>query len=661
RDTLLFQRPLRPVQPGRCQFERAEFREPLASPLQQQFRILQELNHLRLVNAAETRSLTLTERNTCLSALSQATKSVTFPQLRLMIGASRTARFTHEADSKRKGLKPNAVHGPFRAALGELWDGFDPTVQRELALLVESEDDYGKLHARLQAAPWHFSPEIASSLSSISLPDGFGSLSRKSLERIVPELERDVVTYDVAVERAGYGSHSQFTSRRMARLPYYGEILTGYTSPMPGSTVPDERDYGRIANPTVHIGLNQLRLLVNEMIRRWGPPSEVIVELAREMGLSGKRRKEIMSEQKENQQVNEDLNAELDRLGQRQNHENRLRLRLFHQMKEVDPLGVCCVYTGDAISGARLFSPEVEIDHILPFSRSLHDGAGNKLLCMRRANRDKQNRTPHEAFGHSPPGYDWPAIQARVERLLGPRKARLFQPTALDDFLGDRNFLDRQLTDTQYFSRVAREYLTAVCDPSRVWVTSGRLTGLVRAKFGLNSMLSDQPGKNRNDHRHHALDAAVIGVAGRSVIQRIADAAARAEEAGENRALERLDLPWPAFRFDLAACLEKVVVSHRPDRGKEGQLHNDTNYGLRTPPQTPRDLPVVGHRVPIDALGHKDLPGVVDPILRKELEQAIAGKTSTAEVKAALSQFSAHTGIRRVRLQERLSVIPIKR
>ncbi|MBW7930515.1 MAG: type II CRISPR RNA-guided endonuclease Cas9 [Gammaproteobacteria bacterium] len=661
RDTLLFQRKLRPVQPGRCQFERSEFREPLASPLQQRFRVLQELNNLRLETTTETRPLTKDERDACLLALSEAPKTVTFSQLRSIIGVKRAARFTLESDSKRKGLKPDAVTSQFRAILADHWDALGSDRQRELALLVEGEDDAGKLDNLLRAEPWGFSGETAEALGRISLPEGYGSLSRKALERIVPELEREVVTFDLAVERAGYGSHSISAVERLSRLPYYGRILTGYTSPMPTSRVPDEREYGRIANPTVHIGLNQLRLLINEMIRRFGPPREVIVELARDMGLSGKRRRELMSEQKENQEANESLDAELERLGQRANHENRLRLRLYRYLKERDPLGARCVYTGEVISVARLFSAAVEVDHILPFSRSLHDGVGNKLLCTQQANRDKGNRTPYESFGHSPSGYDWEEILQRAEQLLDARQFRLFQPDALETFLGDRNFLDRQLTDTQYFSRVAREYLTAICDPGRVWVTSGRLTGLVRGKYGLNSILSSDRGKNRDDHRHHAVDAAVVGIASRSLIKRIADAAARAEQMGQNRALERLDLPWPSFRFDLAACLERVVISHRPDRGVEGQLHNATNYGLRSQPETPRDLPVVHHRVPVDSLDRKKAAAIADHHLRSEILAAIGDKTSVAETREALAQFSAHTGIRRARVEERLSVIPIRR
>jgi CRISPR-associated endonuclease Csn1 len=50
RDTLLHQRPLRPVRPGRCTLLPDEERAPLALPSTQRFRILQEVNHLRLLD-----------------------------------------------------------------------------------------------------------------------------------------------------------------------------------------------------------------------------------------------------------------------------------------------------------------------------------------------------------------------------------------------------------------------------------------------------------------------------------------------------------------------------------------------------------------------------------------------------------------------------------
>jgi CRISPR-associated endonuclease Csn1 len=174
----------------------------------------------------------------------------------------------------------------------------------------------------------------------------------------------------------------------------------------------------------------------------------------------------------------------------------------------------------------------------------------------------------------------------------------------------------------------------------------------------LTSLLSSDSSKNRNDHRHHALDAAVIGLCGRRLIQRVATAAARSETLGENRLLADLELPWSAFREDLRATLEKVIASHKPDHGREAALHNETNYGWRAPPDA-RGNPLVGYRVPIENIGVSDLDAIPDAALRARLAKALVGKTNTKDVKAALELFSRETGVRKVMVEERLSVIPI--
>jgi CRISPR-associated endonuclease Csn1 len=48
------------------------------------------------------------------------------------------------------------------------------------------------------------------------------------------------------------------------------------------------------------------------------------------------------------------------------------------------------------------------------------------------------------------------------------------------------------------------------------------MTALLRAKFGLNDVLGLNGEKNRDDHRHHAVDACVIGVTDQGLMQRFA-------------------------------------------------------------------------------------------------------------------------------------------
>lgn len=667
-DALLFQRPLKPVQPGRCLFEDGEPRARLSSPLQQRFRILQELNNLRLISPTEERALTCVERNLLATAL-RDNEELTFAQMRKLLGLPRgsLARFNLESE-KRKKLKGDVVSAQFAApeALGNAWHDWPAERQETLAELVAVADDDKKLVEALVAEPWGFSDAVARRITRCRLPDDFGSLSLKALRRIVPELERDVVPYSTAVLRAGYDSHSDFyTGEVFMQLPYYGELLRGYTTPAERAKDTDEARHGKVPNPTVHIGLNQARQLVNALIRRYGHPYQIVVEMTREFGSSGVRRREIEREQADNQSRNERFDQELRELGQRPTRVNRLKLALWDELArdavsgDREALERRCIYSGRQLSKALLFSDEIEIDHVLPFSRSLHDGTGNKILCVRQANRDKGNRTPFEAFGHSPGAYVWDDIVQRAGRLPG-RKARLFQTDALDRFLDGRDFLDRQLTDTGYLARAAKRYLSAICPPNQVWVTSGRLTGMLRSKWNLGTLLWDDARKNRNDHRHHALDAAVIGLCSRNLIQRVATAAARAEQRGENRLLEGLDVPWLGFREELQRVLHSIVVSHKPDHGREAQLHNDTNYGWRADPDK-TGVPMVGRHVPIDSLTSvASLEGIASAPLKSRLAELIRPLSGAKAVRETLQRFSAETGIRRVLKEERLSVIPIK-
>ncbi len=61
---------------------------------------------------------------------------------------------------------------------------------------------------------------------------------------------------------------------------------------------------------------------------------------------------------------------ELENLGLRNSYENRQRFILWEELAP-SPLDRKCPFTGEQISIAKLFSPEVEVEHIIPFSRDV--------------------------------------------------------------------------------------------------------------------------------------------------------------------------------------------------------------------------------------------------------------------------------------------------
>ncbi len=606
RDILLYQRPLKPVKPGRCTLIPKDERAPLALSSTQRFRIYQELNHLRLINPdMPERPLSLDERDKLASLLEKG--NLTFGKIRRTLKLDSATGFNLE-DEKRDRLKGNATSLILRKAtcFGGAWDEFDLAWQDAIIKQLLNEPSESVLIHWLTENT-EVNSEQAETLANISLPEGYGMLGRQALARILPELGKAVVTYDKAVTNAGFDSHSalshfQQTGELMDRLPYYGEPLqrhVGFGTGEPDD--PPEKRFGRIANPTVHIGLNELRKVVNGLIAKYGHPSEIIVEVARELKLSRKRKQEIERDQADRQKRNKTLVEEACKiLGYEPEHidnakrrELSQKMQLWIELNLKDVIDRRCPYTGEQISIERLLSPEVEIEHILPFSMTLDDSLNNKTVCLRRANREKGNRTPFEAFGKHPvEGYDYEAMLQRAHHM--PRaKAWRFRTDAMQRWLRDeQDFLARALNDTAYLSRIAREYLTLACPQVRA--IPGRMTAMLRGKFGLSALLGDSPTKNRNDHRHHAIDAAVVAVTDQGLLQRFANASASAREKQLNRLVENMPLPWPSYRERVQRAVDNIRVSHRPDHGYQGALHEETAWGLR------KDDKAVRHETPED-------------------------------------------------------------
>jgi len=116
----------------------------------------------------------------------------------------------------------------------------------------------------------------------------------------------------------------------------------------------------------------------------------------------------------------------------------------------------------------------------------------------------------------------------------------------------------------------------------------GRMTAMLRGKFGLNQLLSGSELKNRNDHRHHALDAAVIGITDQGLLQRFAQASEQARARQLDRLVEDMPLPWANYREHVMRGLQGITVSHKPDHGYQGPMHEDTAWGLREGGQVSR-------------------------------------------------------------------------
>jgi len=608
KDVLLHQRPLKPVKPGRCTFMPDEERAPLALPSTQRFRMYQEVNNLRILREGlKEEPLTLKQRDELIAAL-EANNKRTFTQIKKLLGLGGAVQFNFE-DPKREELKGNKTSTILSRDdhFGSAWFEFDEVKQDAIVMQLVKEENEAKLVRWLQDETG-IDEKRAETIANVGLPEGYGSLCALALARILPELRRDVMTYDKAVQAVGFAHHSKLNQNTempgitfkaesidqstgeikpfhiFNELPYYGEYLqrhVGFGSGKPEDTA--EKRYGKIANPTVHIGLNQVRLVVNALIKRYGHPSEVIVELARDLKQSQEQRKEENKRQAENQDRNKRLRTTIASV--LQTSEERVRRDDIEKMilwddLSFDPADRRCPYSGAQISTNMLLSDAVEVEHILPFSQTLDDSLNNKTVALRQANRSKGNRTPWEAqHDFAAQGWDYADILARAEHMPKGKRYRFAEDGYQRWLKDDAGFLPRALNDTRHLSKVAREYVNLICPNTRV--IPGRMTAMLRGKFGLNNVLGLNGEKNRNDHRHHAVDACVIAVTDQGLLQRFARASASARERQLNRLVENMPRPWDSYREHVRRAISAIWVSHKPDHSHEGAMHNATAYGLR--------------------------------------------------------------------------------
>ncbi len=684
--TIFFQRRLKPVDPGWCLLERGEPRAPRALPVAQEFRILQEVNNLRLQDGFEPeRPLNAQERSRVLERL-RSGKDIDLEKPLKGLGLPPGATF-NLARGGRKKLKGDEVTARLAkdGLFGKRWLPLSLEKRNEIAnFLLETEEPENVRNRAIK--DWGLNDEQATAVAHVVLQSGYGNLSEKAIGKLLPLMDEGELGYSDAVKKAGYRSHSDFRDGKAHdRLPYYGQVLerdvVGANPEIDPEIDGEVARYGRIGNPTVHIGLNQLRRVVNRITAQYGKPHEIIVELARELKSNARQRQQYERTQREGGERNKRFTEMLESAEIAPSAGTLQKLRLWEE--QGSPQALVCPYTGTNLSFEMVVSSQTQVDHILPFGRTLDNSMSNKVVCVAGSNQTKRDKSPYEAFGHNPPGYNYDDILNRADKLPDNKKWR-FNRDAMERYDDESGFLDRQLNETAYLSRTARSYLAHLYDEKtqgsmRVRVIPGRMTALLRRGWGLEGMLrelkdGEAPGKQRDDHRHHAIDAFVVANTTQGLLQQFARAA-----GSDNDVTERLasyaPRPWEGFdRNDVKPFLNRMVVSHKPDHGTRnnrgkttGQLHNDTAYGLIELSEVGPSKVVV--RKPLTAFKRpKDIEGVRDPALKDALIRLWDEVADEGGKAAAFATRAEHDGvmlngrrqhIRHVRMVEKQRVIPI--
>ncbi len=358
---------------------------------------------------------------------------------------------------------------------------------------------------------------------------GYSNKSSRAMRKILPHLMAGAQYYDAKLA-AGYDdtplTKEQNESRELATA------LQPITK-------------GELRQPVVEKILGQLVNLVNALMEEYGRFDEIRVELARELKQSREERestdKSIRENTKENEKIATRIASEYGLTP------TRSRIQKYKMWVES---GKTCIYCGKP-AGVKdfLLGFGFEVEHIIPRSVLFDDSFSNKVCACRECNQQKGNRTAYD-FIASRGKAELQAYSERINALAEQKKISKSKQAKLlmkgSEIPTD--FIDRQLRESQYIAKKARQMLSTVC--RNVYATSGSITDFIRHLWGWDEVLhrlnieryrtagltqmvdKDIDGKvvqveriadwnKRMDHRHHAVDALTIACTKQGYIQRI--------------------------------------------------------------------------------------------------------------------------------------------
>lgn len=464
--------------------------------------------------------------------------------------------------------------------------------------------------------------EYAVELANVSFQEDYGSLSAKAIKKILPYL-KEGNQYDVACDYAGY-RHSRSS---LTKDEIENKILKDKLEILPKNS---------LRNPVVEKILNQIVNLINTLIDTYGKPDEIRVELARELKKNAKEREEltksIARNTREHDEIRQLLRTEFGMMNVSRN--DIIRYKLYEELKDN---GYKTLYSNEYIPREKIFSKEIDIEHVIPQARLFDDSLSNKTLEYRAINIEKGNKTAYDFVKEKYGNDGLEKFLNRCETLFKDKRTKL-RKLKMEEKDIPEGFIDRDLRNTQYISKKAFAMLNEIS--RRVVATTGSITDKLREdwqlvdlmkelnlpkyeKLGMVEMFEDKDGRKikkitdwtkRNDHRHHAVDALTVAFTKDVFIQfynnknaawmpaskehaNITGIKARYFENGKALA----PMPLAQFRAEAKRHLENLLVSikaknkvitsnvnrtknkngenRKLQQTPRGQLHLETVYG----------------------------------------------------------------------------------
>lgn len=358
---------------------------------------------------------------------------------------------------------------------------------------------------------WGFSNEQAQQLIDFGLQPEYGAYSIKVLNAILPLMREGATEYEaLAAVNKGYINEDGSIGKKVELKSRISQLK-----------------YQELRNPVVEKAVSKAIKVVNELLKKYETEIDrdtltIRIESTRQLKKPRQERENERRKNAEKDRLREQYATFLNKRKQELNITREIfkydslvskyELWLQMNMNEEDILfekefksfskitrsddklkhklwlecGRVCPYTGVVINLSACFSSEVEIEHIIPLSRSLDDSFNNKTLTYRATNAAKGKMTPIE-FLSKMGGAHLKNFKARILKkgfnAFPDEKKKKFLTDSVD-----QSFLNQQLSNTSYIARFTISKMQEVC--KKVHFTNGSVTSELRRKdWNLTALL----------------------------------------------------------------------------------------------------------------------------------------------------------------------------
>ncbi|GAB2028116.1 type II CRISPR RNA-guided endonuclease Cas9 [Lactovum odontotermitis] len=592
-----------------------EKRASASSLTAQTYNLLNDLNNLTVPNTEDGKLTTETKKE-ILKAAKTSDGQFGLAQICKLIGAKKEEIKGFRIDKSEKPII-HTLSGfrKFRKALAELGieaNDLDPTFFDKITDILTLNTEKAEIRKQLDKIDFPISDEVRDLIVTKNkelLVDGratWHSFSYKTLKMLIPELLNT--------------SEEQMTIlTRLGLMKPDNEKYKGLKN-IPALKITEE-----IYNPVVAKSTREAINVFNALAKRVGAENieHVVIELPREDNEEDVK-KNIQKFQKAQES---EKNSADELVKQQMTISDSALLAQYRRFKGLSQKvrywyqqeGIC-PYCGKKIEAVQLINnnDNFEVDHIIPISVSYDDSQNNKVLVHRQCNQEKAQQTPlgwinnGGGFGQTKTEY---IAKVKANKLYTKNKIEnLLNDANLNDIITRRSFIQRNLNDTRYASRVVLDEFYSFFKsndlPTKVKVVRGKWTSQMRKKWNSAGGLA----KTRDTHHHHAIDASIIAsfpllkafdkavklldidketgeiLQDREAVKKAREAEVLKQWAViKNKDFEKLVdelYDFPLFKqVELANDIENpknpVKFSHKVDKKANRAIANQTIYGTR--------------------------------------------------------------------------------